>query len=82
MPNHWGLRIPIHLTVLLTEAMPIDVQGNKLKVPVLIQPGQAKGTVGLSFGYGKRMGLKEEMQTGVNAYSLYHNFKKHKHKNL
>ncbi|MAM00625.1 MAG: quinol:cytochrome C oxidoreductase [Flavobacteriaceae bacterium] len=54
----------------------IDVQGNKLKVPVLIQPGQAKGTVGLSFGYGKRLGLKDEMQTGVNAFSLYHNFNK------
>jgi molybdopterin-containing oxidoreductase family iron-sulfur binding subunit len=38
-----------------------------LKVPVIVQPGQAKGTVGLSFGYGERMGLKDEMQTGVNA---------------
>jgi MoCo/4Fe-4S cofactor protein with predicted Tat translocation signal len=52
----------------------LTVGSNTLKVPVLIQPGQAVGTVGLSFGYGKRMGLKEEMQTGVNAYELYHNF--------
>jgi molybdopterin-containing oxidoreductase family iron-sulfur binding subunit len=43
-------------------------------VPVIIQPGQAKGTVGLAFGYGKTKGLKEEMQTGVNAYPLYQNF--------
>lgn len=43
-------------------------------VPVVIQPGQAPGSVGLSFGYGKTVGLKPEMQTGVNAYALYHDF--------
>ncbi|MFC4097638.1 TAT-variant-translocated molybdopterin oxidoreductase [Euzebyella saccharophila] len=43
-------------------------------VPVIIQPGQAIGSVGLSFGYGKKVGLKEEMQTGVNAYPLYQGF--------
>src|SRR5690606_18651280 len=42
-------------------------------VPVIIQPGQAKGTLGLAFGYGKKAGLKEEMQVGVNAYALYAN---------
>ncbi len=44
-------------------------------VPVVIQPGQAKGTIGLSFGYGKKEGLKEEMQIGVNAFKLYQNNK-------
>jgi len=44
-------------------------------VPVLIQPGQAKGSVGLAFGYGKQKGLKTEMQTGVSAYTLYKDFK-------
>ncbi len=44
------------------------------KVPVIIQPGQAKGTLGLSFGYGKKAGMKEEMQTGVNAFMLYKDF--------
>ena len=43
-------------------------------VPVIIQPGQAKGSVALSFGYGRTAGLKPEMQTGVNAYPLYQNF--------
>ena len=42
-------------------------------IPVVIQPGQAKGTLGLAFGYGKKLGLKEEMQVGVNAYALYAN---------
>jgi molybdopterin-containing oxidoreductase family iron-sulfur binding subunit len=44
------------------------------KVPALIQPGQAVGTVGLAFGYGRKAALKEEMQVGVNAYKLYNNF--------
>ena len=53
----------------------VTVDGTVLKnIPVLIQPGQAKGTIGLSFGYGKSAGMKEEMQTGVNAFQLYKDF--------
>ncbi len=53
----------------------ITVGGATLnKVPVVVQPGQAKGTAGLSFGYGKKVGMKEEMQTGVNAFALYDGF--------
>jgi molybdopterin-containing oxidoreductase family iron-sulfur binding subunit len=52
----------------------VTVGTQTLKVPVIVQPGQAKGTVGLSFGFGERMGLKDEMQTGVNAYTFYQNF--------
>ena len=44
------------------------------KVPVLIQPGQAPGSIGMAFGYGRQVGMKSEMQTGVNAYSLYQGF--------
>ncbi|HEY6143250.1 MAG TPA: TAT-variant-translocated molybdopterin oxidoreductase [Flavobacterium sp.] len=52
-----------------------SVDGVKLEnVPVIVQPGQAVGTVGLAFGYGKKAALKEEMQVGVNAYSLYKGF--------
>ncbi len=43
-------------------------------VPVIIQPGQAKGSVGMALGYGKTAAIQEEMQTGVNAYPLYQNF--------
>ena len=42
-------------------------------IPVLIQPGQAQGTLGLAVGYGKTKALKKEMQTGVNAYKLAEN---------
>jgi molybdopterin-containing oxidoreductase family iron-sulfur binding subunit len=52
----------------------IGLNGNSIKVPVIIQPGQARGTVGLSFGYGRSSGVKDEMKTGVNAYKLYENF--------
>ncbi len=44
------------------------------KVPVIIQPGQAKGTIGLALGYGRTSGVKSELQTGVNAYQLYQGF--------
>ncbi len=43
-------------------------------VPVIVQPGQAVGTVGLAVGYGRKAALKEEMQVGLNAYALYKNF--------
>ncbi|WP_034042866.1 TAT-variant-translocated molybdopterin oxidoreductase [Wocania ichthyoenteri] len=52
----------------------VTVNGVTITAPVMIQPGQAKGSVGLAFGYGKTLGLKEEMQTGVNAYALYQDF--------
>ncbi|MEO1011398.1 MAG: TAT-variant-translocated molybdopterin oxidoreductase [Bacteroidota bacterium] len=53
----------------------ITVNGLSLdKVPVIVQPGQAPGSIGLSFGYGKKAGMKSEMQTGVNAYTLYQDF--------
>jgi len=49
--------------------------GSKLEnVPVIVQPGQAIGTVGLAVGYGRKAALKEEMQVGLNAYALYKNF--------
>lgn len=53
----------------------LTVNGVKIEnVPVIVQPGQAVGTLGLALGYGKKAALKEEMQVGVNAYSFYTNF--------
>jgi molybdopterin-containing oxidoreductase family iron-sulfur binding subunit len=49
--------------------------GLKLEnVPVIVQPGQAVGTVGLALGYGRKAALKEVMQVGLNAYALYKGF--------
>jgi len=52
----------------------VVVNGENLKVPVFIQPGQAEGSLGLSLGYGSKEGLKNEMKTGVNAFLLYKDF--------
>ena len=43
-------------------------------VPVIIQPGQAVGSVGLALGFGRKEAVQEEMQTGVNAFPLYKDF--------
>lgn len=45
------------------------------KVPVFIQPGQARGAVSLALGYGKKEGIQDEMQVGVNAFPLYKDFR-------
>ena len=52
----------------------ITVNGVSEILPVLIQPGQAKGSLGLALGYGRVQGLKSEMQTGKNAYQFYKDF--------
>jgi len=52
----------------------VTVGKTTLTVPVLIQPGQAKGSVGLALGYGKKEGLQEEMQVGLNAFQFYNEF--------
>jgi len=53
----------------------LTVNGIKLEnVPVIVQPGQAKGTLGMALGYGKKVGLKVEMQVGLNAYAFYNGF--------
>ena len=53
----------------------ITVGGTTLdNVPVIIQPGQASGTLGLAVGYGRTASMKDEMRVGVNAYTLYKGF--------
>ena len=52
----------------------MTVNGVSEVLPVLIQPGQAKGSLGLALGYGRKQGLKDEMQTGKNAYQFYKDF--------
>ncbi|MGB5238489.1 MAG: TAT-variant-translocated molybdopterin oxidoreductase [Flavobacteriaceae bacterium] len=51
-------------------------------VPVIIQPGQAQGSIGLSLGYGREVGMKSEMKTGINAYSVYKNFQANQNASL
>ncbi len=51
------------------------------KVPVLVQAGQPKGSLGLAFGYGQQSNklaeaIGEKDTIGVNAYPAYQNFNK------
>jgi MoCo/4Fe-4S cofactor protein with predicted Tat translocation signal len=48
----------------------ITVGGKSLSVPVLVQPGQADGTVGLALGYGRSKAGRVADGIGVNAYEL------------
>jgi molybdopterin-containing oxidoreductase family iron-sulfur binding subunit len=52
----------------------VTVGKTTLTLPVIVQPGQANGTIGLSLGYGKKAAIQEEMQVGVNAYAVYNDF--------
>jgi MoCo/4Fe-4S cofactor protein with predicted Tat translocation signal len=75
--SEWGLKnYNVANGALNGSYVTLTVGNTKLEnVPVIIQPGQAKGTVGLAFGYGKSAALKNEMQVGVNAFTLYNAFK-------
>ena len=52
----------------------VSANGVSVTVPVMVQPGQAKGTVGLALGYGKTAAMQKDMQTGVNAFPFMQNF--------
>ncbi|MEN8789697.1 MAG: TAT-variant-translocated molybdopterin oxidoreductase [Flavobacteriaceae bacterium] len=51
-------------------------------VPVIVQPGQAPGSIGLSLGYGREVGMKQEMMIGVNGYAIYKDFNAHQKASL
>jgi molybdopterin-containing oxidoreductase family iron-sulfur binding subunit len=48
----------------------IQVGGTVIELPVLIQPGQAIGTVAIAIGYGREKAGKAGNKVGKNAYSL------------
>ncbi len=53
-----------------TRLAKITVGAKSIVVPVLIQPGQADGTVGLALGYGRTKAGRVANGVGVNAYDL------------
>jgi MoCo/4Fe-4S cofactor protein with predicted Tat translocation signal len=53
-----------------TKKAKISVGDKSLIVPVLVQPGQANGTVGLALGYGRTKAGRVANGVGVNAYEL------------
>ena len=53
-----------------TRKAKITVNGKTITVPVLVQPGQAQGTIGVPVGYGRSKAGKVADGIGENAYPL------------
>lgn len=51
----------------------LTVGDKSILVPILVQPGQAKGTFGLAVGYGRTKAGRVANGVGVNAYELLSN---------
>lgn len=48
----------------------ITANGKMVKLPVLLQPGQAQGTIGIPLGYGRKKAGKVADNIGENVYPL------------
>ncbi len=48
----------------------ITANGKTIKLPVLVQPGQAPGTLAIALGYGRTKAGKVADNSGENAYTL------------
>lgn len=55
---------------MLTQKVILKSGSMSLTVPVLVQPGQAKGTVGLALGYGRKTAGKVANNLGVDAFPM------------
>lgn len=62
MATEYGQERPAHLGKL-------TVNGKTITLPVIASPGQARGTVGIAIGYGRKFGKGDEI-IGQNAYPL------------
>lgn len=66
MANEFGLTVVEGKTYNVN----LKVGDQSLVLPALIQPGQARGTVGLAIGYGRTKVGKVADKVGVNAFPL------------
>jgi len=53
-----------------TQYISVSAGGKSLKIPALVQPGQAPGTIGIAIGYGRTKVGKVAENIGLNAYPL------------
>ncbi|MEQ8471034.1 MAG: TAT-variant-translocated molybdopterin oxidoreductase [Marinoscillum sp.] len=60
----------IKLGDMSTQKVNFTANGVTEEIPVLVQPGQADGTVGLAIGYGRSKAGKVADGVGVNAYKF------------
>jgi len=54
----------------ITKYATINANGKEVKLPVLIQPGQAPGTIGIPVGYGRTKAGKVADDIGQNIYPV------------
>ncbi|MEO5601034.1 MAG: TAT-variant-translocated molybdopterin oxidoreductase [Cyclobacteriaceae bacterium] len=53
-----------------TKMASISANGKTVKLPVMIQPGQAQGTIGIAIGYGRTKAGKVADGIGANVYPM------------
>jgi len=53
-----------------TSLVNLSIGGQNMALPVLVQPGQTKGTVGLALGYGRKKAGIVGNGKGTNAYPM------------
>ena len=68
--NHAGISIKTakDLGYSQGDVIKIELKGKSIEVPVLIQPGQANGTVAVAIGYGREKAGKSANGVGKNIY--------------
>jgi molybdopterin-containing oxidoreductase family iron-sulfur binding subunit len=66
MANELG----VEMEEMKTRMARVTANGTSVVVPVLVQPGQAEGTVGLALGYGRTKAGKVADGVGANAYPM------------
>ncbi len=54
----------------MADVVKVSVNGESLDLPVVAQPGQKMGTIGIALGYGRKNIGKTADNLGVNAYPL------------
>ncbi|RTQ50084.1 4Fe-4S dicluster domain-containing protein [Hymenobacter gummosus] len=52
------------------DVMKVKVANKEIELPILIQPGQAKGTIGIALGYGRTKAGMVAQEVGRNAYPM------------
>ena len=60
----------VEMEEMKTRMARVTANGTSVVVPVLVQPGQAEGTVGLALGYGRTKAGKVADGVGANAYPM------------
>ena len=66
LASEWG----VEMEEMKTRMAKVTANGTSVTVPILVQPGQAEGTIGLALGYGRTKAGKVADGVGANAYPL------------